>query len=116
MKLSYSVKDLLAALTVPFTVKGSLDRNVVGPAALNSAESDSITFCNKKGAAAVEMINNTAAGVVLCPSEQESKINVNDQKTLIFVENPRLAFIEIIRSPRNINQFVVNNPKIIQNK
>ena len=61
-----------------------------------SATTSSITFCNKEGKEALEMITATQAAVILC-GDEPLLVEVQDStKTLLMVENPRLSFLRLV--------------------
>ena len=97
MLKKYKISDLIKPITGSVEVLGSKMVIVSSPASINTATHDSFTFCSKKNAQAVELVRNSPAKVIVCSSELSfSSIDYGD-KTLILVENPRLAFIEILQ-------------------
>jgi len=75
-----------------------------------------ITFCNKIGADARELIRSTKAGVVLCCNDRSLAELAVRGKTLIQVRNPRLSFLRLIGAvfaeprPRGIHPTAVIDP------
>jgi len=94
---NYSVADIVSSLSASFEIIGSTNRFVECPSDLKEADSKSITFCKRKGDDALTLIKNTKANVVICSSDLEIDKKIVNEKTLICVENPRQAFIEIIQ-------------------
>lgn len=84
---------------------GDSVREVVGPrrltirrpAPIDQADAESITFCSAKGARAADLISKTRAGVIICEPEAGAAASLPTQ-TLITTEQPRLAFIRVVRA------------------
>jgi UDP-3-O-[3-hydroxymyristoyl] glucosamine N-acyltransferase len=93
----FSVSELATSLSLPFKIVGKKDKFVKAPSNLHGADYRSFTFCNKHGEEAFVSIKNTKAGVVVCSTDFAKQKNMFPDKTLICVENPRLAFIEILQ-------------------
>lgn len=68
-----------------------LDKEIVSFASLDKATSSDLSFCKFKGDKAHKMIRASNAGLIIChePSLYSKK--------LIFVSNPRLWFIKVVR-------------------
>jgi UDP-3-O-[3-hydroxymyristoyl] glucosamine N-acyltransferase len=74
---------------------GALDRRVTKPAPLDAAEPGTITFCRMTGDAGREAIAASSAGTVVCP-EVDALEELAEEKTLIVVDEPRLAFVRLV--------------------
>ena len=92
------VSEMLAML-------GSSVRACVGPSdgAVGAAASlgeregaNAVAFCLADGAAAQREIGASTAAVVICRPDAASRLGTASAKTLIGVENPRLAFIQLL--------------------
>ena len=99
---------------------GSTNRTFSHPAPIREAETESaITFCNKAGIEALDLINSTAAGVVLCLEDQLLDKFENSKKTLLIVKNPRLSFLRLISAvftaehPHGIHPTAVIDPEAV---
>lgn len=90
-----NLREALAVLDhmVPEIV-GNIDRTILGVAPLNDCVGNGyLTFCKILGQDASEVIIDSKADVVIC--HRESYLGGTD-KTLIKVDNPRLAFMRIV--------------------
>ena len=97
MPKEYEIDDLIKPITGSVEVLGSKTVIVSAPSPVNTATQNSFTFCSKKNAQALEVIRNSPAKVVVCSSDLSFSSADYGDKTFILVENPRLAFIEILR-------------------
>lgn len=80
-------------------VIGQTDRVISHPAPIHEARSDlAITFCNKIGDEAAELIGSTKAGVILCRDDQAlgGLLCRGSGKTLVVVQHPRLTFLRLV--------------------
>jgi UDP-3-O-[3-hydroxymyristoyl] glucosamine N-acyltransferase len=93
------VSDLIALLgPAVLQVIGDLDVPIGAPAAISSAPEGSVSFCNREGGKAVELIGRTHAAVVLCGTEAAAAIAGTRHPTLVTVANPRLEFARVVRA------------------
>jgi len=78
-------------------ILGRQDSTVTDVSRIDDADSQCVTFCNKKGNDGLQMVRNTQAGIVICHDSFEFTGDDFKQKTLILVPNPRLAISRIIQ-------------------
>jgi UDP-3-O-[3-hydroxymyristoyl] glucosamine N-acyltransferase len=74
------------------------DRHVSTVSPIGEAGSESVAFCNRKGAQGLQMIKESSAGVIICRDDLEFTPDDFNDKTLILVSSPKLAFIRIMHS------------------
>jgi len=96
-KIQIKIHDLLASIGDTYEVLGERDRYVSTASPIGAAESESITFCNKKAAEGLQSVQNSRAGAIICYDDLPFTDNDFKDKTLILVSNPRLAFLRILR-------------------
>lgn len=75
-------------------------RKVRGVSSISKAEADDLAFCaweGEKGAAAVA---KSSAGMILCKKSLRGIVNKPDSQ-LVFLENPRLAFVHFVNRVRD---------------
>lgn len=97
-KRQVSVNDLLKSVRTTYTVLGMGDRHVSSVSPIDEADSESVAFCNKKGAQGLQMVKDSNAGVIICHDDLEFTPDDFSDKTLILVSSPRLAFIRIMQA------------------
>jgi len=97
-KHQVSVGDLVNSIGATYTVLGMSDRHVSTVSPIDEANSESVTFCNKKGAHGLQMVRASDAGVILCHDDLQFTDDDFRNKTLILVSSPKLAFIRIMQA------------------
>jgi UDP-3-O-[3-hydroxymyristoyl] glucosamine N-acyltransferase len=97
-------------------VFGPKDRAITHPAPIDDAHSASAITFSDKGRAPYS-IRTTGAGVVLCPPGSDDEPQTAEDKTLIIVAEPRMAFIRVLGAlfiqpkPRGVHPTAVVDPK-----
>lgn len=81
-----------------YEVLGLLDINDVSiPSPITKASAESVSFCAKRTKDAIKLIKETKARVIICSNELMLPPEDIQDKTLILVSNPRLAFIRVLQ-------------------
>jgi UDP-3-O-[3-hydroxymyristoyl] glucosamine N-acyltransferase len=91
------IDDLLNSIDGEFKLLGKRDRLVSNVSSIGEANSESVTFCNKKAFDGLQMVRRSKAGVVICCDDLRLTSDDFKDKTLILVSNPRLAFARVMR-------------------
>jgi UDP-3-O-[3-hydroxymyristoyl] glucosamine N-acyltransferase len=91
------VSELVNSLGMSYKVLGKLDKQVLAPAPLGEGGKESLSFCTRKGSDALEMIRASKAGVVVCSDKIRLSKKDYQDRTLIQVASPRLAFIRLLQ-------------------
>ncbi|MDQ4101565.1 MAG: UDP-3-O-(3-hydroxymyristoyl)glucosamine N-acyltransferase [Thermoproteota archaeon] len=64
---------------------------------LEEATENDLSFCSNRGQEAIESISKSNAGIIFCSSDLQGAIMpARRSQCLIFVDNPRLAFIKAV--------------------
>lgn len=92
-----SVRELCDWIGMKYEVLGVADRYVAMPSPIDEANEESVSFCSKKAVDALEIIRNSKARVIICSNELAFAEEDYQDRTLIVVSNPRLAFIRVMR-------------------
>ena len=115
-----SVDKLLAVLGADVRdVRGSRDRCFTRPAPLAEADTDALSFCSQRVADGLPRLRASRAGVVICAATLPLTADDVRERTLILVENPRLAFIRAMRglfherAPDGIHGTAVVDPSAV---
>ena len=72
-------------------------RTISTVAPIDVASQDQLSFCSQSGERAIRMIQESRAGIILCKAELFSKVHPNRSQLFIFVDNPRLLFIRLLK-------------------
>jgi UDP-3-O-[3-hydroxymyristoyl] glucosamine N-acyltransferase LpxD len=94
--LNYNIKDLVSKMGVSYTSEGS-STNVDGAASITEASENEISFCYYERERAASLVSMSNAGVILCKTDLEGFVHPppGKKQQLIFLDNPRLAFVHI---------------------
>jgi UDP-3-O-[3-hydroxymyristoyl] glucosamine N-acyltransferase len=100
--LKYDVEHILSRIGINYTLEGNASK-VVGVTSLEEATEDDLSFCSSKGQDAVLSISKSNAALILCNSDLKGVVDIpaKSSQGLIFVENPRLAFIKAVNYMQN---------------
>ena len=95
------VLSLLGDLGCDYSVEKSshLEKiEIRGISSLDRATKNDLTFCSSRGPEGVASILNSKAGVILCQKDMEGMVFPKKEKSqsFIFLDNPRLTYIQII--------------------
>jgi UDP-3-O-[3-hydroxymyristoyl] glucosamine N-acyltransferase len=99
------VSELVNSLGMSYKVLGRSDKQVLAPVPLGEGGKESLSFCTRTGSDALEMLRASKAGVVICSDKIRLAKKDYQEKTLIQVANPRLAFIRLLQ------QYFTNTPE-----
>lgn len=96
MERQTTVQEMCEAVGMECLVLGSTDRVVARPAPIDAATPDSVAFYSRGTEDARQRIGASAAGAVICTPEVAATLEGADDRTLLLVANPRLAFIRVM--------------------
>jgi UDP-3-O-[3-hydroxymyristoyl] glucosamine N-acyltransferase len=95
--MEYDIDSLLLNLGNNSYTSQGIKKKVKGYASITEATENDISFCWYDGERALSLISNSNAGVILCKKSLEGHIlKLPLQKQILFVDDPRLAFIQVI--------------------
>ena len=92
-----NIDELLNSIGEVSQVLGDKGRYVLNVAPIHKAGRESVTFCNEKAEKGLQMIRNSAAGVIICHADLQFAEDDYMERTLILVSRPRTAFIRIMK-------------------
>jgi UDP-3-O-[3-hydroxymyristoyl] glucosamine N-acyltransferase len=100
--LEYDIEHILSRFGIRYTHKGTVNK-IVGVSSLEEATENDLSFCSSNGQDAVLSISRSNAALILCSSDLQgaAAIPAKASQGLIFVENPRLAFIKAVNHMQN---------------
>jgi UDP-3-O-[3-hydroxymyristoyl] glucosamine N-acyltransferase len=110
--LDWDVRSVLSDLGIDFQSEGGSIK-VRGFASIDEATENDLAFCWYIGDKAVSYIAHSKAGVILCKKETQGQVYPNDRQLLIFTDNPRLAFVRVIKEMRGQEQLIGVSPRAI---
>jgi UDP-3-O-[3-hydroxymyristoyl] glucosamine N-acyltransferase len=92
-----NVESFLQKSNIYYTIEGDRDFDVGGISSLEEATENDLSFCSSRvyDDAAIRISKSNAA-IILCHLDLCGHLHTKDSQALIFVDNPRLAFIKIV--------------------
>ncbi|VFJ13111.1 UDP-3-O-(3-hydroxymyristoyl)glucosamine N-acyltransferase [Candidatus Nitrosocosmicus franklandus] len=93
--MTIDVSKELNDLGYEFESKGSSKVYEAKFSSITDANPTDISFCYYDGDKAINYISRSNAGIILCKNSIRDKINPKDGQCLYFLENPRLAFVQL---------------------
>lgn len=97
------VKQELNNLGYSFESEGG-DVHVTKFSSITEAGSTDISFCYYEGDKATNSISKSNAGIILCKESMIGKISPRYGQQFYFLNNPRLAFVQLFQKYNNINK------------
>jgi UDP-3-O-[3-hydroxymyristoyl] glucosamine N-acyltransferase len=78
-------------------IEGDMNGKITGISSIREAGGQDLTFCSWDGEKGVSLIKSSAAAVILCKKSLQGRMKAKSGTTLVFLENPKLAFIRLAR-------------------
>lgn len=91
----WDIRSMLAKLDVNFQAEGGGGK-VHGAAPIKEATESDLAFCWYGGEKGASYIAKSKAGTILCRSEMQGLVHPKGSQALIFIDNPRLAFVRVV--------------------
>ncbi|HYF99631.1 MAG TPA: LpxD N-terminal domain-containing protein [Candidatus Saccharimonadales bacterium] len=101
--MSIDIRQELNNLGHSFESQGGGGVHVTKFSSIAEAGSKDISFCYYEGEKATNFISKSNAGVILCKKSMSGKISPKEGQQLCFLENPRLAFVQLFQKYSNTN-------------
>jgi UDP-3-O-[3-hydroxymyristoyl] glucosamine N-acyltransferase len=97
----YNIESILTKIGISYGTEGSINK-FVGVSSIEEATENDLSFCSSKGPEGISSILNSNAALILCNSDlREAASRAKPSQGLIFVDNPRLAFIRAVNYMQN---------------
>jgi UDP-3-O-[3-hydroxymyristoyl] glucosamine N-acyltransferase len=96
--MELDVKVLLSDLGIDYRFEGTLEKKAKGVASIYESTQDDLAMCYYEGEKGVSIISKCNAGIVLCTKKMEGLVHPKPgkQQLFFFVDNPKLALVEIM--------------------
>jgi UDP-3-O-[3-hydroxymyristoyl] glucosamine N-acyltransferase len=99
--LEWDIQETLKSLKMPFESEGHSHQTFQRAARVDNAKRGDIAFCSATDENAVNLVANSGAGVILCNKALKGKVHPKNKQTLVFADNPRLAFVKVLAFIQN---------------
>lgn len=106
----WDIRAMLGSLGISFQFEGS-GGAVRSAAPIDEAAERDVTFCSYSGTKGASYIAKSKAGAILCKSEMQGAVSPGPGQTLIFTENPRLAFVRVLNEMQGKKRLVGISPR-----
>lgn len=100
MDKEWDATSIMSDVHRSFEIQGPPAR-VHGVSSIYEAEAYDLTFCAWDGEKAVSAISRSRAGIILCKKGLSGLATPNPQSQLVFLDNPRLAFVSFVNKVRS---------------
>ncbi len=98
--LEYDIESILSRIGINYTLEGAPNK-VAGVSPMEEATENDLSFCSSKGQDAALSISKSNAALILCNSDLRTAVHAKPSQGLVFVDNPRLAFIRAVNHMQN---------------
>lgn len=116
-KKSLRISDVVSFIgTKNFHLGQSTKTRISGVGPIHLAKKGEITFCSHIGKRGIELISRSNASLIFCHTSLKHEL-AKGEKTLIFVENPRLVFIRFLKKNMKVSRsFGFHPTSIVETK
>ncbi|MGI0088646.1 MAG: DapH/DapD/GlmU-related protein [Nitrosotalea sp.] len=108
--------SILSTMDLYYEVEGNKEKRVKGVSSIVDAISDDLSFCSCEGDKAIELISQSNAGVILCKKSLRGLVHPRQGDQLIFLDNPRLVFVNLANKLFANRERVGISPKAVISK
>lgn len=102
--MSFDIKEELSYLGHSFESEGNTELDVTRFSSITDAKLTDISFCYYEGDKGIKYISKSNAGIILCKESMIGKINPKNGQQFYFLNNPRLAFVQLFRKYSNTDE------------
>jgi UDP-3-O-[3-hydroxymyristoyl] glucosamine N-acyltransferase len=96
--MKYDIEQILSEIGINYITGNKNKKTIKGFSSLNDATSNDLSFCLGSGEEWISPIMDSNAGIILCKYSMREVISSEYlDKQLIFVSNPRLAFMQVAK-------------------
>ena len=111
--MEYDIESILLNLGIDNYISQGIKKKVKGYAPITEATENDVSFCWYEKEKALSLISNSNAGVILCKKDIADSVSGISNKHFIFVDDPRLSFINIIEFMQKKEQKIGISPTAI---
>jgi UDP-3-O-[3-hydroxymyristoyl] glucosamine N-acyltransferase len=98
--MTINIKQELKSLGYDYEIEGP-DIPVIKFSSITEASNADVTFCYYEGDKAIDYISASNAGNILCKKGVHGKIHPKNGQQFFFLDNPRLAFVQLLKNVTN---------------
>lgn len=113
--MEWDIESLLSNLGVNYVAEGS-KRKIERASSIKEATQCDLSFCWHEGKKGLKLISDSKAGVIFCKKNMEGLVQPKPGMQLIFLDNPRLVFIQVLDQILDNKKLFGISPKAIISK
>jgi len=99
--MASNCKSILDKLGISYISEGS-ERQIKAISSISEARESDLAMCYYEKEKGVSMISQSSAGMILCAKSMQGRVHPKDaRQQLIFLDNPRYAFVKIMNQIYN---------------
>jgi UDP-3-O-[3-hydroxymyristoyl] glucosamine N-acyltransferase len=112
--MNIDIESMLSELGIDYRLNGNIKKTFRNVTTIQQGKEEDLCYCSFDDEDAISLISNSNAGIILCKTSLEAfidrsslgdaKLPLHPYQQLIFVDNPRAAFIKIINKIYNKNK------------
>lgn len=107
------VESIISDIEKDYKIEGSLEMKITDVASLGGSTCSHLSFCSSEGNDAIKLISQSNAGIILCKRNLEGLVHPRHGTQLIFLDNPRLAFVHIFKKIHNERKVGISSRSVI---
>ena len=100
MDEEWDARSIVADLEASFETEGP-SRKIRGISSIYEAGEQDLAFCAWDGEKGASAVSKSRAGMVLCKKSLNGIVTANPNSQLVFLDNPRLAFVHFVSRVRS---------------
>ncbi len=109
----WDVKSITSNFSGGYEIEGDKTKKIRGISSLSTASSTDLSFCSAEGQEAIQLISQSKAGIILCKKNLQGLVHPQKDSELIFIDKPRLVFVEFANKIFEKKKMVGISPKAV---
>ena len=115
--VQWDIESLVQVFDRSYTRSGYKVKNITGIVPLNKGIHTDLSFCNSDDYVGFSSLSASNSGIIICKKSMEGLVHLKNEnnQVFIFVDNPRLTFMKIIKRMKNTQEPVkrISNSAVI---
>ncbi len=108
----WGILDIVADEEGEYFIEGNRDKRITNVSSIAEAKDSDLTFCSWSGEKAYKLIEESEAGIILCKVDLKGFIHPRKGAGIVFLNNPRLAFVRFANKVQRQNKQSMRRTRI----
>lgn len=108
----WGILDIMAGEEDEYFIEGNKDKRITNVSSITEANDSDLTFCSWSGEKAYKFIAESDAGIILCKMDLKGFIHPRKGAAIVFLNNPRLAFVRFANKIQTQNRRSMRRTRI----